>query len=96
VHCAEEIAHVLRPGGRFCFSEFSHRDFRFGSGREIEPRTFMRGTGVRTHYFDEGEVRDLFPSFEVELLEEKHWILRIRGKEYPRAEIRAVLVNPDG
>lgn len=94
-HCTGEIARVLRPQGRLFFSEFSEKDFRFGNGQEIEPGTFLRGTGVRTHYFSENEVRNFFSSFGIESIAEPAWTLRVRGINHVRSEIQAVFFKKD-
>jgi len=93
--CAREIERVLRPSGRLFFCDFSDRDFRFGNGKETGPGTFVRGNGIRTHYFSPGEVRDLFPLLHEESLGNRTWAMRIRGNDYTRCEIRAVFVKRD-
>jgi len=93
ITCAREIGRVLRPYGRLFFCDFSDRDFRFGSGTWTEPGTFVRGTGIRTHYFSPVEVRNLFLDLTEESLGSHTWAMRIRGKDYTRSEIRAVFVK---
>lgn len=95
VSAVREIERVLRPGGSLFFGEFSVNDFRFGKGTGAGPGTFVRGNGIRTHYFTADEVHDLFASFGVALLEERTWPMRIRGKDFTRSEITAVLVKTD-
>lgn len=87
---AREISRVLSPEGQVWFCDFSTRDFRYGSGREQEPGTFIRGNGILTHYFTEAETMDLFPGFVTESLRHDEWVLRVRGKRYPRSEISAL------
>ena len=87
---AREICRVLTPGGQLRFCDFSTRDFRFGSGRETEPGTFLRGNAITTHYFTETEVRDLFPNLALQSLRQDEWVLRVRGKDYLRSEISAL------
>lgn len=84
---AGEIRRLLRPGGYVWFRDFSDGDFRCGSGTPIEPGTFVRGTGIATHYFTGTEVRDLFCGFEPILMRSENWTLRVRGTAYPRSEI---------
>ncbi len=86
---AREIFRVIKPGGQLWFCDFSTRDFRFGSGRETEPGTFLRGNAILTHYFTETEVRDLFPGLVPLSLRHDEWAMRVRGKEYRRSEISA-------
>jgi len=89
-----ELTRLLRPGGLIWFCDFSIRDFRFGSGRQTEPGTFERGNGIATHYFSEGEVRDLFSGFETAFLRYDDWTLRVKGVDYPRSEISALFRKP--
>jgi len=84
-----EIVRLLIPGGRVFFSGFSRADFRYGSGSSVEEGTFCRGNSLCTHYFSEDEVRSLFGALSCTGLYDHRWFLRIRGREYPRSEIRA-------
>jgi SAM-dependent methyltransferase len=88
---AREAARVLKPGGRIFFRDFSEQDMRAGQGAEVEPGTFRRGSGILTHYFDEDEVADLFPSHQIELagIGTHCWKMRIKGKDHLRAEVHA-------
>jgi MPBQ/MSBQ methyltransferase len=45
-----DLENILKPEGILFFSDFSTEDFRYGSGSETETATFMRGTGIITHY----------------------------------------------
>ena len=85
-----EILRVLRPGGMLYFSEFSTEDFRFGQGTKTGEGTYLRGTGISTHYFTEPEVLELFSSLAPVHLETQRWKIRIRGSDVPRAGIHAV------
>ncbi len=71
---------TLRPGGIIFFSDFSTEDFRYGSGCELEPATFRRGTGIITHYFSRQEVLDLFSPFTPVSVSIQRWKMRVRGK----------------
>ena len=84
---AREIHRVTRPGGQLFFSDFSTRDFRYGTGREAEPGTFMRGTGILTHYFFRDELTGLFSGFVPESFQQEEWMLRVRGSDHLRSEI---------
>jgi len=83
------IARLLAPGGTLYFREFSRGDFRYGRGTQAERGTFVRNNGIATHYFDAGEVRDLFSCLLLRSLDEHRREMRIRGENYPRAEIVA-------
>jgi cyclopropane fatty-acyl-phospholipid synthase-like methyltransferase len=62
---AELLAKVLAPGGIMYVEVFGRGDMRYGKGEEVEPSSFLRGDGIMTHYFEDGEVRELFPGLEV-------------------------------
>jgi len=94
IRCTAEAARILRPGGILFFSAFSREDFRAGTGEETEPGTFLRKTGIATHYFTESETASLFPSLVSEQCTTHRWTLRVRGKVYPRAEITAIFRKP--
>jgi SAM-dependent methyltransferase len=85
-----EIDRVLRPGGRIFVVVFSTQDFRCGSGREVAPRTFVRGNGIMTRYFTEPEVLSIFSDSPAESVKRVEWVLRVRGRDYPRSEIAAI------
>lgn len=84
-----EIFRLLDRGGLLYFREFSHGDFRYGRGRQTEAATFLRNNGIPTHYFDPGEVRQLFSCLSLRSLDQQHWEMRVRGTTYPRSEIVA-------
>jgi ubiquinone/menaquinone biosynthesis C-methylase UbiE len=88
-----ELSRVTRPGGQVFFRDFSTRDFRFGRGEEIEPGTFLRGNGIRTHYFTGQEVVDLFAGFVPGSVSTCTWPMRVKGTEYVRSEITAIFVK---
>lgn len=91
---ADEVLRLLAPGGCLYFRDFSVTDFRYGRGMETEAGTFLRKTGIATHYFTAGEVRNLFSALAAESLEEYRWEMRIRGTVHPRAEIVALFRKP--
>jgi SAM-dependent methyltransferase len=59
------LSRVLRPRGHLLVEAFSLGDLRFGEGQEVEPASFLRGNGIMTHYFADGEIHGLFPDLEV-------------------------------
>jgi len=83
-----EALRVLRPGGRLVVREFSVRDMRCGRGAEVEPMTFLRGTGIATHYFTAAELRALLGELEEEVLREE-----VTAKRYGPGTQRAELVG---
>jgi ubiquinone/menaquinone biosynthesis C-methylase UbiE len=91
----QEICRVTRTGGRVFFRDFSTRDFRYGRGRETEQGTFLRGNGIRTHYFSMTEVTGMFTGFLTESADTSTWTMRVKGTEYERSEITAIFCkNP--
>src|SRR5512137_970129 len=60
----EELSRVLKPGGYLLAEGFGKGDIRFGEGDEVEDSSFMRGNGILTHYFQEGEMLTLFEGLE--------------------------------
>ena len=90
---AREIERVIRPKGLLSFRGFSCRDMRFGKGTEVETGTFRRGNGIISHYFYREEVIRLFPGFSPERVSEESWTIRIRGKEYLRAELSGTFIR---
>jgi len=89
---AKEVERVLQPGGRLLLQEFSVDDMRNGTGKKVEDSTFLRGTGVLTHYFTENEVKTLFSPLIRESVRTRYWTMRVRGRDLRRAEIVAVFV----
>lgn len=85
----QEATRVLKTGGELQFCDFSVGDFRAGTGREIEPQTYLRGSGIITHYFTEDEVVSLFGGMILQQVEVLRHPIRVRGRNYPREEIRA-------
>jgi len=61
ITAAQEIERVLRRDGLLFVEEFSTEDFRAGSGRRVEERTFERNRGILAHYFEKDELPRLFP-----------------------------------
>lgn len=66
---ASAIHQILKPGGRFFSMLLAQGSSGEGTGREIEPGTFVEipagplaGTGTN-HFFSEAEVRDVFRAF---------------------------------
>ncbi len=90
---ASEAARLLKTGGTFYFSGFSLEDFRYNTGTVVEPGTIRKGPGICTHYFSEQEVVDLFRILTLQSITTKRWFLRVRGQEFPRAEIQATFTR---
>lgn len=86
----KEIHRVLRKNGKLFLEEFSINNFRYGKGKEIEQRTFLRGNGILYHYFDENELRELLKEFRTLGFEEIVKKRKILGKEFKSCYFRVV------
>jgi len=62
---AAEFVRVTKRGGHILIEGFGTGDLRFGEGTQVESASFLRGNGILTHYFSEGEIPGLFPGLEV-------------------------------
>ncbi len=58
------LSRVLKPRGHVFVEAFSLGDLRFGDGEEVERASFLRGNGIMTHYFKDGEISGLFRPLE--------------------------------
>jgi ubiquinone/menaquinone biosynthesis C-methylase UbiE len=91
---AAELCRAMKPGGQLWFRDFSTRDFRYGAGRETEPGSFVRGSGILTHYFTGEEVASLFAPLDLVSSCLDEWSLRVRGKDHRRSEIAMHFIRP--
>jgi len=92
---SREIDRVLRPGGNIYAVVFSQQDFRYGTGKELGPATYIRGNGIMIRYFMEPDITRIFPKYSVQSVERSEWTLRVRGREYFRSEIVALFSKPE-
>jgi cyclopropane fatty-acyl-phospholipid synthase-like methyltransferase len=64
-----EAKRVLRRGGAALYVVVSDKDFRFGTGRKLEPKTFVftsgEEKGIVHHFFSVRELRNLLKGFRV-------------------------------
>ncbi len=88
-----EAVRVLKTRGLLYFSGFSTEDFRSGKGSAVEDGTVKRGTGICTHYFTEPEAQELFSNLTLETITTKRWYMRVRGQDFPRAEVQASFIK---
>jgi len=61
---AAELQKAVKKGGLVFVEVFGRGDIRFGEGQEVEDASYLRGDGIMTHYFREGEVPSLFQEME--------------------------------
>jgi len=64
-HAASELSRVLAPGGHIFVEGFGRADLRFGEGEKVEDSSFIRGNGIVTHYFQEGEIPSIFDGLKL-------------------------------
>lgn len=92
---AREATRVLIPGGRLFFREFGREDMRMGEGQIVEEATFLRGTGITTHYFTEIEAEELFYPLRPISIHTQHWKMRVRGMDLNRSQVEAAFEKAD-
>jgi SAM-dependent methyltransferase len=90
---ALELSRVTKTGGYVFVEGFGREDMRFGEGEETESASFLRGNGILTHYFSEGEMPGLFPGLQVvsELLVQKRVSFGARAGR--REIVRALMIR---
>lgn len=93
---AAELHRLVRPGGHLLVGEFGTGDFRCGRGEEVAPRTFRRGVGIETHYFEGEELGTLLVSagFQVTSIEPERFSVHYDGVERPRERWFVVAKRP--
>ncbi len=57
---ASELGRVVKDGGHILIKAFSRNDMRSEKGESIDNSTFVRGNGIRYHYFTEDELLGAF------------------------------------
>ncbi len=87
---------VLRPGGLLLVSEFGTADFRCGQGEVVEPGTYRRGVGIRTHYFERDEIVGLVASagLDVRSVEPQRFTVDYEGVARARERWDLVAMRP--
>ncbi len=89
-----EVRRVTKRGGMGLFEVISDKDYRFGSGKRLEERTFVftegEEKGIVHHFFSESELRSFLSGFRVTSMREE--VLGGRGRR--RAHIYAEVRKP--
>ncbi|MDD3052650.1 MAG: class I SAM-dependent methyltransferase, partial [Candidatus Cloacimonetes bacterium] len=67
---------------------------RDNTGVLVEPSTYLRGDGIMTRYCSEENIRTLSHNFIITEMKRIEWSMRIRGRDYIRAVISAILRKP--
>lgn len=88
VAVVREMGRVLRSGGTVQVTVLSTSDMRYGKGEEVERGTFVKGTGISSHFFTLEEIRELFSSFTVLSLQES-----VEERQYSREAVTRATLN---
>ena len=94
IRMAIEAARVLRRGGTLFFRDFERGDMRAGSGKEIEPYTYLRGNGIITHYFSTEELELFFQDLVAISVTIKSREIRVRGRLLVRSDLVGIFRKP--
>jgi len=86
---AGEVARTLKPGGWLHVSAFAREDLREGKGELVEDSTYLR-EGILYHYFQEGELRELFSALHLHSMRTESKVKRFAGKPIKRSVVHAV------
>ncbi|MCE5240294.1 class I SAM-dependent methyltransferase [bacterium] len=77
----DEIHRVLAPGGEFYLTVLNTWDWRYGSGEEVEPDSFVLAegpeTGILHHFFSEPDLLNWLRAFDVISLERERGELQL-------------------
>lgn len=86
VEAVQACKDLLGEKGTISFLDLSVNDLRFGSGKLLEERTYLKGNGIPEHFFTLDEAGALFGQFGAEGLREVTWTQRT--KEGPKIRAR--------
>ncbi len=88
----EEAWRTLRTGGEFYATVLNAWDWRYGSGEEVEPDTFVLDegpeAGILHHFFGEDDLRRWLGDFEIVELRRERGELTLSTKLDGRAVVR--------
>ncbi len=92
---ATGLTSSLKKGGYILVEGFGRGDLRFGEGKEVEEASFLRGNGITTHYFAQGEIPRLFARLTP--LSEAAYTRRIAygTRAGVREVVRAIMQRPN-
>lgn len=77
-----EFSRILKNDGALFLEVFGRDDMRYG-GKEVEPDTFSRDSGIVYHYFNKAELEELLENFSYDIVESRKE-KKFRGKYYTR------------
>ena len=91
-----EVECALKPGGRALVEAFAPGDMRFGTGDEVEPKTFLRADGLITRFYDEKELHSALreSGLNIVSMETVSRAVRHGGERYLRESLVAVAEKP--
>lgn len=88
----DDVWRVLKPGGEFYLTVLNTWDWRYGSGEEVEPDSFVLAegpeTGILHHFFSEDDLRDWVGAFGLVELRRERGELMLSTKLDDRPVIR--------
>jgi len=80
----DDVWRVLKPGGEFYLTVLNTWDWRYGSGDEVEPDSFVLAegpeAGILHHFFSESDLRNWLRAFEVAELRRERGELKLSTK----------------
>lgn len=85
-----EFKRILRPGGIVFLEVFGREDMRYG-GKDVEPDTFVRQSGIIYHYFTKEELEELFSNFAASKLDNVVTKKIFKGESYTRHMINGII-----
>ena len=88
----EQVYRVLKPGGEFYLTVLNTWDWRYGSGEQVEPGSFVLAEGpekgILHHFFGEQDLRRWLGSFRIEQLRRDRGELKLSTKPGDRPVFR--------
>jgi ubiquinone/menaquinone biosynthesis C-methylase UbiE len=88
---AAELTRVLKHRGVILVEGFGEGDMRFREGSALEEGTYLRGNGIATHFFREGEIQKVFRELELVSEAKAGRRMSLGARSGRRETVRAVL-----
>ena len=79
---AKWLMEVLQPGGLLFLTAFGRDDSEYSNGEQVEQHTFCHTLGFPVHYFDQPELKSLFPAMEI-----LYFCTKLKQDLYPRPHL---------
>lgn len=92
---AREIHRILKKGGVLLIEDFAEGDLRsrLRPGELIEDNTFVKKNGLLCHFFNEGELKELFGLFSSMKIQKKSFRVVKKDPKSTRKILSAALVK---